>query len=287
MTAVLQRRYQRLLLAYPRAYRLGRGDELLGTLMELSREGQRWPAPRQARALLLGGVRVRVGVDRLHSPTEAWLDGARAALVLMLFLQIITQVWQVGLARGDMEPGDSVSWQLIGRSAAPALVAGVAMLLLLFARDRLGIAVAVLTPLASFLPALGHTWDNNDVVEVAFWWLPVAALAVPLLRRPPARRPWRSSLVLPMLMLASTLLVLAADSLVPLIVTLVLLVACPLWAAAIDPRTSIALGLLLLTAIPQLMIVAAVLIIIVPVLLVVGAALLTTGALRAQHRITA
>jgi hypothetical protein len=59
------------------------------------------------------------------------------------------------------------------------------------------------------------------------------------------------------------------------------------WAAVIDPRPAIALGLLMLMAIPQLVISASVLILVVPVFLVAGTALLTTGALRAHHRIPA
>ena len=287
MTDLLQRRYRRLLLAYPRAYRRRRGDELLGTLMELSRPGQRWPAPRQARALLVAGLRVRAGVDQLHSPAHAWLDSARAALVLMLTLQMITRIWLLEITRGDLPAGESVGWRTIGGSAATVLVAGLAMVLLLSARDRPGIALALLAPLPPLLPPFGHTWDNLYAFQIACWWLPVLALGVPLLRRPPASRPWRTSLAIPLLALASTLLPLTGQGFAPLIATLVLFAACLVWAAAIDPRPAIALGLLLLTAIPQLVVSASVLILVVPLFLIVGAALLTTGGLRAHHRISA
>jgi len=288
VTTTLERRYRRLLLAYPDAYRRKRGDELLDTLMELSRPGQRWPARRQASALLLAGVRVRAGIDRLHSTAHAWRDSARAALVLLLTWQIITQIWLVEIARDDMrESGDSVSWHVLGGSGATVAVAGTAMLLLLFGRYRPGVALALLTPVASMVPPFSNTWDNTYVFQILCWWLPVAALAAPLLRGPAPSGPWRWLLTIPLLVLASALLPLVGLGLTALVCALVMLAVCLTWAAMIDPRPALALGLLLLTAIPQVVVSASVLVLLVPALLIMGAALLTTGALRAHHRVPA
>ena len=288
MTATLERRYRRLLLAYPDAYRRRRGDELLSTLLELSRPGQRWPAPRQARALLLAGVRVRAGIDQLHSTAHAWRDSARAALVLLLAWQIITQIWLVELARADLrESGDPLSWQLLGGPAATTLVAGAAILTLLAGRYRPGIALALLTPVAAVVPPLNNTWDTLYLFQILCWWLPVAALAAPLLRRPAPGGPWRWLLTIPLLVLASALLPLLGFGLAALCCALVMLAVCLTWAALIDPRPALALGLLLLTAIPQVVVSASVLVLVVPALLIMGAALLTTGALRAHHRVPA
>lgn len=55
----LERRYRRLLLAYPRWYRQRRGEEILTTLLEGSRPGQRRPAAGQAVALLVHGTATR------------------------------------------------------------------------------------------------------------------------------------------------------------------------------------------------------------------------------------
>lgn len=55
----LERRCRRLLRAYPAWYRRGRGEEMLGTLLEASPPGRRWPSFRDARALITGGLRVR------------------------------------------------------------------------------------------------------------------------------------------------------------------------------------------------------------------------------------
>jgi hypothetical protein len=55
----LGRRCDWLLRAYPAWYRRKRAGEMLGTLLEASPPGQGWPAFRDARALIIGGLRVR------------------------------------------------------------------------------------------------------------------------------------------------------------------------------------------------------------------------------------
>ncbi len=55
----LERRCRWLLLAYPIWYRRERAGEMLGTLLEASAPGRRWPSFRDARALVAGGLRVR------------------------------------------------------------------------------------------------------------------------------------------------------------------------------------------------------------------------------------
>ncbi len=58
MTA-LEQRCRLLLRAYPAWYRRERAEEMLGTLLEASPPGSRWPSSRDARALLIGGMRAR------------------------------------------------------------------------------------------------------------------------------------------------------------------------------------------------------------------------------------
>jgi hypothetical protein len=55
----LERRCRWLLLTYPAWYRRRRGEEMLGTLLEASLPGGRWPYFRDARALIAGGLRGR------------------------------------------------------------------------------------------------------------------------------------------------------------------------------------------------------------------------------------
>lgn len=58
MTA-LERRSRWLLRAYPAWYRRERSEEILATLLESSPPGRTWPTLRDARALTIGGCRVR------------------------------------------------------------------------------------------------------------------------------------------------------------------------------------------------------------------------------------
>jgi hypothetical protein len=55
----LERHCRWLLHAYPAWYRRDRAGEMLGTLLESSPRGRRWPSFRDARALVIGGLRVR------------------------------------------------------------------------------------------------------------------------------------------------------------------------------------------------------------------------------------
>lgn len=55
----LERHCGWLLRAYPNWYRRERAGEMLGTLLAASPPGARWPSFRDARALIVGGLRVR------------------------------------------------------------------------------------------------------------------------------------------------------------------------------------------------------------------------------------
>ncbi|MBN6055803.1 hypothetical protein JYK22_27985, partial [Nonomuraea sp. RK-328] len=68
----LERRYRRLLLAYPRKYRAAHGDELLDVLLESAAPGRSVPELRETCGLLLGGVRRRI-VNQARG--SAWADG--------------------------------------------------------------------------------------------------------------------------------------------------------------------------------------------------------------------
>jgi len=67
----LERSYRRLLLAYPRRYRRERGTEILTTLLDAARPGQRRPTRREAIDLLLGGLRRRLAIPRGPIPVMA------------------------------------------------------------------------------------------------------------------------------------------------------------------------------------------------------------------------
>jgi hypothetical protein len=55
----LERHCRWVLRAYPAWYRRDRAGEMVGTLLEASQPGRKWPSFRDARALVIGGLRVR------------------------------------------------------------------------------------------------------------------------------------------------------------------------------------------------------------------------------------
>ena len=52
--------YRRLLRVYPRDYRRQRGEEIVGTYLELAGARRRWPSPRDAADLVAGSMRQRL-----------------------------------------------------------------------------------------------------------------------------------------------------------------------------------------------------------------------------------
>lgn len=76
MTA-LERRYRRLLLAYPRTYRSAHGDELIDLLLDTAHPARTLPEPREAAGLIVGGLALRAKSATQGSP---WTDGLHLGL---------------------------------------------------------------------------------------------------------------------------------------------------------------------------------------------------------------
>jgi hypothetical protein len=98
----LERRCRLLLHAYPAWYRRERGEEILATLLQASQPGRSWPAPRDARALITGGLRVRAW--RAQNPgmtaslRQAVLAGAALALLWSVSEDLAGQIQGLILA---------------------------------------------------------------------------------------------------------------------------------------------------------------------------------------------
>jgi hypothetical protein len=60
MSGRLERRYRRLLRAYPADYRAERGDELVDTYLDTIGPGRRWPDLRDTADVLAGGARAHL-----------------------------------------------------------------------------------------------------------------------------------------------------------------------------------------------------------------------------------
>jgi hypothetical protein len=84
----LERHARLLLRAYPPAYRADRGEEMLGTLLEATPDGQNWPSARDARSLLAGGLRARAA----RNARLALAVSLRQAALLGLSLYVVQQV---------------------------------------------------------------------------------------------------------------------------------------------------------------------------------------------------
>ncbi|MFG2052300.1 hypothetical protein ACGFIW_33320 [Micromonospora sp. NPDC048935] len=145
----LERRYLRLLRAYPVDYRRSRGAEIVGTYLDLADPGRRWPSPADAADLLRGGLRQRLRAGGVAS----LVPGVRlAALLSMVTASVLAGVWGVT----ELHPAP-VEWGVprVGPFVSLGVVAWAGWLLAAVATAvapsrvaRLTIALALLLTLA-------------------------------------------------------------------------------------------------------------------------------------------
>ncbi|MEU0550140.1 hypothetical protein [Micromonospora sp. NPDC005979] len=153
----LERRYLRLLAAYPADYRRARGAEIVGTYLDLAEPGRRWPAPADAVDLLHGGLRQRVrAAGALHL-----VPGARLAAALALVTATaLAGMWTVLELRpalpgfGEPSAGPFVSLGIV--AWAGWLLAAAARALTPGRWPRRAVALAVLLTVA-LVPAAALT----------------------------------------------------------------------------------------------------------------------------------
>ncbi|MEU5564694.1 hypothetical protein [Micromonospora musae] len=88
----LERRYLRLLRAYPADYRRSRGTEIVGTYLDLAGPDQRWPSPADAADLLRGGLRQRV---RAAGAADLAPGVRLAAVLAFLTATTLAAAWSV------------------------------------------------------------------------------------------------------------------------------------------------------------------------------------------------
>jgi hypothetical protein len=124
----LERHSRLLLRAYPAWYRRERAEEMLGTLLEDSPAGHSWPSFRDARALIIGGLRARGPLVWCLSMLWAGLGALGAGYNFMLSLRVPevsylgVQPW-VGESQVIINAAGAgaVAWVLL---TIPVLVAG-------------------------------------------------------------------------------------------------------------------------------------------------------------------
>jgi hypothetical protein len=137
-----ERTYRFLLRAYPKAYRDERGEEIVGTLLDAvcpepsSGSAARGAAEkvdvREAWGLIAGGLRRRV------LASDRWLEGIRAASLLMLVL-VLTGTIHRAQAQGWVLPhaSEDLRWWVAGPVAGVVFTVAA---LLAVGRCRIGLA---------------------------------------------------------------------------------------------------------------------------------------------------
>jgi hypothetical protein len=204
----LQRRYRRLLAAYPADHRRLHGEEMVHVLLASARPGQRWPRLADAADLLAGALRIRLRRRPAPADPTPWSDAlAVVSLVapLLLFAGMFVtsevpgaMVRAVTTSTGDvLWPAGLWSWAFI--LAAP----GVAVCALLGSRRGVAIAAsatAVLVASATSYPTFA-AWLGIDIAALSV----AAALRSPGPRRGRQILGWRGTGAI-----AVTLVVIAA-----------------------------------------------------------------------------
>ncbi|WP_174535091.1 hypothetical protein [Micromonospora chalcea] len=118
----LERRYLRLLSAYPSDYRRSRGAEIVGTYLDLAKPGQRWPSPGDVADLMRGGLRQRLRAAGLLD----LIPGVRlASVVALLVATTLAAIWWVA----ELRPAPP-EWNIphVGPLASPGFIAWTAWL---------------------------------------------------------------------------------------------------------------------------------------------------------------
>jgi len=202
----LERHCRWLLRAYPAWYRRERSEEMLGTLLEASPPGRRWPTFRDARALVTGGLRAR-GWAWLLSMVWVVIGVGGAVYAVVAFTQ--PGYNEASLIPPTIQwPGEPAVIYAVGAIAevvwgllsAPVLVAGVVGLRGWRPRNRMRAAgwvsawvagVALMAQAAHWAAAgLGGAAVVLSVGEMAICaaWLVLGALMTWVLAVPAARR---------------------------------------------------------------------------------------------------
>ncbi|MEV5747657.1 hypothetical protein AB0L00_07535 [Actinoallomurus sp. NPDC052308] len=183
--------YRRLLRAYPPAYRAAHGEEIVGTLLEVS-AGDGRPSVRECAGLVTGGLAARFH-ERTARSVPWWADG----LALGAFLIALTNLFG-DLTMVEVDPG----------SPNPVWAIGSAVLFLALLRGRLRVALP-LALLAAYqvnrsliggdsvlgvVPNLGPDYSSGETVTrygaMAAALAVLAVLAVRGSSRPQSRSWW-------------------------------------------------------------------------------------------------
>jgi hypothetical protein len=263
MSPVREALYRLLLRAYPAAYRRARGEEMIGTLMEAARPGQRHPSLREAGSLVLRGLQTRAGVHSPHQRRQTLAGATRLAVLLLLASTAAVSLAEFGPIIGSPATPFTALRPLETLFAAAALVAVAA------GRHVLGLIGTAATFVVGLL-LHGYHFNNDGfiggfeylvqpwmidwgpmfaviTVSWTFWPAPIAALLIlPLIQWRPrgGTAPYLWLLAVPVAVVALPTAFDVTTGIQPggAVATAAALL---LWAA-VDPRVTLAGGVLLL-----------------------------------------
>ncbi len=98
-SAALERRYRRLLAAFPAGHRREYGEEMIGVLLASTPEGRRRPRPADAVDLIAGGLRARLRPPRTGLSDANWPDALAvcsiAIPVTLLAALAVNYLWNL------------------------------------------------------------------------------------------------------------------------------------------------------------------------------------------------
>jgi hypothetical protein len=150
-----------LLLAYPRAYRIERGEEILSTLIDAAGPGQRLPALADASDVLAAGLRQRLGIPSLAGFDAGLVAAAPIALTLAAGISAFAW-WRVE----PVSPGVSAAPALMGarQALAPALMGA-----------RQALAPALMGARQALAPAFLGAFRTIGPIAYLAWLIAAAA----------------------------------------------------------------------------------------------------------------
>lgn len=200
MTESLQRRYRRLLSAYPGSYQRERGDEIMATLLDMSAPDRRWPAPREVTGLLVGAARTHMRINRSRPAREIWAGGLRLAALFLLAQACSQTAVHTGFDLTNLSTTPPV--ETAAFIVATLLCAG-ALASIASGRYWLGCAAVIGAGAAEMVGSHGFRTGPAMLfgpAEEFFWPLALALAACAALAwvRPPAGRGLRWLLAVPL-----------------------------------------------------------------------------------------
>jgi hypothetical protein len=274
-----ERIYRAALAGYPADYRVRRGDEVLGTLLDAN-QGRRLPDARELASIMADGYRRRVlaSVGPTHGALRAGAAWAAYALAVLTAAVAVVGVMREDRLAQSLPPALAPNLHVLGIATnwwfAAFSVTAVATLAALAAsarRTALALSIAgvlvqawetAFAPAAGFPGAHGHfaayAWTDVSTLPRQPWHWLVASLVLAACAAAPAdgRRPVRvalaARLVLSVGLVAGLAVAMDTRSGVAagLIFALVPMVALALALSPVDPRPALACIPLLVAALP-------------------------------------